>query len=119
MSSAMDAFADLSQCTPPSPVLEDLALASLSPCTPVDVFEETPRTPDILSMAPCTPETSGHALLEMTPSTPKVSFVRRRITRKSQPPAPCAESSIGDSPFAQEAIVELAAFAPDAQRAEP
>ena len=70
-------------------------------------------------MAPCTPETSGHALLEMAPSTPKVSFVRRRITGKSQPPAAYAESSIGDSALAQEAMVELFAFAPDAQRAEP
>ena len=100
MSSAMGAFGELSQCTPPSQNTEDVGC--LSPCAPIAGFDEAPRAPDAVRMAPRTvdfdavPRTPES--LVMSPCTPcavvpdlapgrDASMVRRRITKKSKPSA--------------------------------
>ena len=125
----MASFDELSQCTSPSQDVGDLD--ALSPCTPPG--QEAPRTPDPMTMPPCTPDVGGMApctpeanavFLAMAPRTPDAGSNRRRISRKSKPsaayfePAPTelVQSSIGEDALAQEAMVEVTALGPYAQR---
>ena len=125
----MASFDELSQCTSPSQDGGDLD--ALSPC--ITPGQEAPRTPDPMTMPPCTPDIGGMAprtpeanadVWAMAPRTPDAGSIRRRISGKSKPPAAYFEpaptelvqSSIGDDALAQEAMVEVTALGPDAQR---
>ena len=106
----MASFDELSQCTSPSQDVDDLDF--LSPCAP-DVGGMSPRTPD-----------ANADFWAMAPRTPDAGSIRRRISGKAKPPAAYLEraatelvqSSIGDDALAQEAMVEVTALGPDAQR---